>query len=100
MLGAVALAASLIVVVVGKPAQASFPGPNGAIAFESNRDGNFEIYAGDDAPESATNKPRRLTNNPKADRWPSWSEDGKKIAFASRRDEDSGTVKRDLCNGC
>ena len=52
------------------------------IAFSSNRDGNTEIYV-----MAADGKnQRRLTNNPASDYSPSWSPDGKRIAFVSRRD--------------
>ena len=52
------------------------------IAFNSSRDGNYEIYImnGD-----GTNQ-TRLTNNPAGDFQPSISPDGTKIAFSSDRD--------------
>ena len=52
------------------------------IAFASNRDGNSEIYVMN---ADGTNQ-RRLTNHPKNDWSPSWSPDGKRIAFMSDRD--------------
>ena len=51
------------------------------IAFVSDRDGDWDIYAmtvdGDDV--------RRLTNSPGTDKSPAWSPDGSKIAFISSR---------------
>ena len=51
------------------------------IAFTSLRDGNAEIYVMD----ADGNNQRRLTNHPLTDSQPSWSPDGKKIAFMSNR---------------
>lgn len=57
--------------------------PDGSrIAFESERDGNWEIYVMDEDGGNQT----RLTNNGGSDAWPRWNDDGSRIAFQSNRD--------------
>ena len=58
-------------------AQGAYPGANGRIAFESFRDGNFEIYSMNPDGSDQTN----LTNSPAEDTDPVWSPDGTRIAF-------------------
>ena len=65
----------LTVLMIGVDAQAQ-------IAFESNRDGNFEIYVMD----VDGRNPRNLTKNRHNDDSPSWSPNGRRIAFVSDRD--------------
>ena len=61
------------------PTGRSFPHP--AIAFSTNRDGNYEIYKILAIGGVAT----RLTNNAASDRNPSWAPDNSAIAFGSDR---------------
>ena len=51
------------------------------IAFASDRDGDWEIYVMKAAPESATNRPVKLTKNTVRDSSPDWSPDGARLAF-------------------
>jgi Tol biopolymer transport system component len=66
-----------------RPVDAAYPGQNGLIVFNSNRDGvDFEIYTMNSDGTSVT---RRTFDNTLATT-PRWSPDGTKIAFASYRD--------------
>jgi Tol biopolymer transport system component len=64
------------------PAHSAFPGRNGKIAFQSDRDGNNEIYTMNADGSSQT----RRTTNAVPDNEPGWSADGAQIAFHSSRD--------------
>ncbi len=66
----------------------------GDIVFQSDRDGNNEVYImrGDGS------NPQRLTNDPASDRMPVFSPDGTQIAFTSDRDagqDDIWVMNRD-----
>ena len=78
-----ALAASAVAVgASAAPAGATVPGDNGKIYFNTDRDGNYEIYATTtDRRAEQTN----LTNDPAFDRVPSVSPDGQKVVFVSNR---------------
>jgi dipeptidyl aminopeptidase/acylaminoacyl peptidase len=62
-------------------ARGAFPGGNGKIVFETNRDGNAEIYSMN---ADGTNRVD-FTRNPAEDTDPRWSADGTRIVFASDR---------------
>jgi hypothetical protein len=76
---AVALAATLLVTLAAEPAQATFPGSNGRIAFVRPDHGGFDIFSAD--PDGS--HLRQLTTfAPKHSAYaPSWSADGNRIVF-------------------
>ena len=59
--------------------------PRAQIAFSSDRDGNYDIYVMD----ADGKNQQRLTRHGDDDWEPSWSPDGKQIAFTSSEDRDS-----------
>ena len=77
--------ASLLFLPLGCGGNDGPTGPSFAtskIAFDSDRDGNAEIYVMD----ADGSNPVRLTSNATSDRLPAWAPDGSKIAFDSDRD--------------
>ena len=63
--------------------------PDGkTIAFQSNRDGNMEIYILD----IETRYERKITDHPAKDEFPVFSPDGKVLAFTSTRDDSSAAA--------
>ena len=79
---AITAAAALALGVAAGPASAALPGGNGQLAFETTRDGNYEIYKSDVDGSNAT----RITNNLAVDQAPAFSPDGTRVAFMSVRD--------------
>jgi dipeptidyl aminopeptidase/acylaminoacyl peptidase len=77
---ALVVALAISAIAAGE-ARAAFPGTNGRIVFETNRDGNEEIYTMN---ADGTNRVD-LTRNPTDDTDPRWSADGSRIVFASNR---------------
>ena len=63
------------------------------IAFQSNRNGNFDIYVMD---LDGGDEPRQLTDDPAHDRSPSWSPSGDRIAFESDRNGNFDIYVMDL----
>lgn len=86
LLGSALLAGSLTMAGVA-PSGAIVPGPNGRIAFESNRTGNNEIFTMN--PDGSV--PINLTTDKANDVFPAWSPDGTQITFSSDR-HDKGNL--------
>jgi Tol biopolymer transport system component len=80
-MAAVLMLASLVALVTTQnTAQAAFPGKNGKIAFLSDRAGQNEIYTISFSGGKWGNA-KRLTDNRKSDKTPSFSPNGKKIVW-------------------
>jgi WD40-like Beta Propeller Repeat len=83
LLGSCLMVLAGLLLLAAPAARATFPsGRSAGTAFQSNRDGNFEIYSSTEYGGNQT----RLTNNTAFDGHPRWSPDGTKIAFQSDRD--------------
>jgi TolB protein len=78
-----ALFFGLLPAFIPSPLPTSASDSAGRIAFVAGRtdDGNADIFSADIGGESVVD----LTNDPAPDRSPTWSPDGRQIAFASRR---------------
>jgi TolB protein len=82
----VTIAAALALLATPASAHAALPGKNGKIAFVSTRTGNYDVYTMNADGSGRT----ALTNDTAIDLFPTWSPDGKKIAFESTRGGGSG----------
>lgn len=82
VVAATALALCLLALVTVQPAGAAFPGKNGKIAFQSDRDGPLEIYT---INPSGT-APTRITFRTGGHSEAAYSPDGSRIAFNSGND--------------
>jgi Tol biopolymer transport system component len=88
---AAAFVAALVMLVSG-PAEAAFPGANGRILFNSNMNGNSEIYSINPDGSGIA----QLTNDPADDWSPAVSPDGTRIAFSSARSGSSDIYLMDV----
>jgi TolB protein len=77
----VVLALTALAASGGAPPQAAGPSPNGLIVFSSNRDGDYELFT----IRADGRGLRRLTRNKVSDSCPSWSPNGRWIAFSRNR---------------
>src|SRR5437899_2932200 len=66
-----------------QPAQATYAGVNGKLAFVSDESGNLDIFT---MKLDGTGKTNLTANSSAVDVSPDWSPDGQKIVFVSRRD--------------
>ena len=86
---AAAILGATIAFATAAPAQATFPGANGDVAFSAPGPAGSEIYRVPPSGGAAVN----ITQQPGNDYQPAWSPDGSKIAFAH---EDPTTIQRDI----
>jgi Tol biopolymer transport system component len=93
---ALALAAVLLTLAAGRPAEAAFPGANGNIAFQRNGD----IWLSSATSATSDRFLTNLTPNTSSqDVDPSVSPDGRKVAFTSNRDGDFEIYTLDIYTG-
>jgi Tol biopolymer transport system component len=77
------IAAALgVALAAASPASSAFWGRPGKIAFQSGRDGNYNIFSTAASPSSPD---KRLTGFRGGDFAPAWSPDGSRILFDSNR---------------
>ena len=84
--------AAVAALALASPAHAAFPGANGLLAFNSDIDGDFELFTMRADGMFQTQR----TDNSVSDRKPVWSPDGTRLAFMSNRDNDFDIYVMDL----
>jgi hypothetical protein len=89
------LVSGLVAAAGTPPARAAFPGRDGLIAFQSNRDGHDEIYV----MKSDGTAQTRITDTAGGNGDPSWSADGSKIVLSSTRDGNAEIYSMDAGGG-
>lgn len=77
-----------IISAPGENMMARFSADGRFIVFQSNRDGNWEIYRA--LPDGA--QPYRLTNNPAVDESPSFSPDGQTVVFVRAQSKNARDI--------
>jgi Tol biopolymer transport system component len=87
--------AAVATLALAAPAHAAFPGANGLLGFNSDRDGDFELFTMRADGSGQTQR----TSDPASDRKPVWSPDGTRVAFTSNRDGDFDIYAMDVGGG-
>ena len=82
----VAVGASAVLLTAGiDRASATLPGANGLIAYQSNRNGDYDILVQPPTPGALATDLTSSSDQGKDDAAPAWTGDGKKILFSSFR---------------
>jgi hypothetical protein len=82
LIGGLALFVAGFIIAAEMRSAVASPALNGKILFQSDRDGDYEIYTINPDGTGET----QITDNTASDSWAAWSPDGSKIVFTSNRD--------------